>query len=200
MIKILVPTTKQRRERMHQFIASCSDNAGMEHQIVVFENALGGYVKAIRTLAATCSPTDIIMAANDDISFGKDWLKILYTALINAFPDGYGMAMGDDGIHGDKHATLPLVRADMFLQTCHGGYWHNFCDWEWYHIAKARGKFIYVPEAKTIHEHWSNNKAERDETYLLQVPYFETDKDLFWERYALSDGFKNWESLEGYAD
>ena len=195
MVKILVPTTVGRRKRMAQFIASCGDNAGMPHQVIVFENALGGYVKAIRLLAATCKPDDIIMAANDDIVFGKNWLKILYTAFMGAFPDLDGLAMGDDGIHGDKHATLPLMTAGNFLKYCHAGYWHNFCDWEWYYIAKARGKFLYVPESKMIHEHWSVGKAERDETYLLQAPYFETDSDLFWTRWALSDGFKKWETL-----
>jgi hypothetical protein len=89
------------------------------------------------------------------------------------------------------------MTAGNFLKYCHAGYWHNFCDWEWYYIAKARGKFLYVPESKMIHEHWSVGKAERDETYLLQAPYFETDSDLFWTRWALSDGFKKWETLDG---
>jgi GT2 family glycosyltransferase len=76
MVKILIPTVKERRNILHRCMESCGDNAGIQHQIIVYENNVG-YVLAIKEMLYRCHDDDLVVLMNDDVEFGKDWLRIL---------------------------------------------------------------------------------------------------------------------------
>jgi hypothetical protein len=84
---------------------------------------------------------------------------------------------------------------DWFKKNVCWDYSHNFIDQEWTEVAKQQDAFLYVPDSHIYHNHWSFGKSERDATYMGQMKDFELDKDLYNERYALSNGFKDMELL-----
>lgn len=191
MVKILIPTTKERRPILHRCMESCGDNAGMPHQIIVYENN-EGYVMALKEMIYSCYDEDIVVLINDDIVFGKDWLRILFDAF-----SGVGIAQPQEmnnPVKEDK-AVTPIGLAGWFKEYAHFGYKHNYIDQEWTDVAKQRGTFLFVPDSHIYHNHWSFGKSERDSTYLEQMKDFEFDKDLYQERFALSSGFKDLDAI-----
>jgi hypothetical protein len=200
MIKVLVPTTPKRRARVIEFLNSCLDNAGIEHEVVIFENQLGGFVKAIRAMVDRLEDDDPIVLMNDDVTFGKDWLKILYEGFMSR--PGIELAQSREMCnpmpYHNNQAVLPMGRPAFFRKFAYRGYHHNFVDWEWTEIANQRGSYLYVPESIIYHNHWTFGKSTRDETYLTQAPYFDTDEALFHKRFNESNGFKEWRNLDGY--
>ena len=79
-----------------------------------------------------------------------------------------GLAFGDDGINGGRHATHfvlggDLVRSVGFLAL--PGLERLFIDTVWCDIARNRGVFRYLPNVKLTHVHFSNGLAPIDRTY-----------------------------------
>ena len=83
-----------------------------------------------------------------------------------ALPDG--LAFGDDGINGDKHATHfviggRLVREMGWLAL--PGLQRIFIDTMWNTLTEKRGVRRYLPDVKLTHLHFSNGTAPVDATY-----------------------------------
>lgn len=79
-----------------------------------------------------------------------------------------GLAFGDDGINGERHATHfvlggDLVRSVGFLAL--PGLERLFIDTVWCDIARDRGVFCYLPNVQLTHVHFSNGLAPVDRTY-----------------------------------
>ena len=68
MVKVLIPTTKERRPILHRCMESCGDTAGMPHEIVVFENNWG-YVEALKYMVVNCDNSDVVILMNDTFYF-----------------------------------------------------------------------------------------------------------------------------------
>jgi len=190
MVKVLIPTTKERRPILNRFIRSCDDNAGVPHQIVSFENDVG-YVNALKLMVENCKDDDVVVLMNDDMVFGKDWLKILIEAYVKSTRVEIAQSQEMNNPNPTDLAITPIGKAGWFKKYACWEYKHNYIDREWTDIAKARGTYLYVPESQIYHNHWSFGKSEKDATYNTQTKYFELDKDLYNERYALTDGFRN---------
>jgi hypothetical protein len=192
MIKVLIPTTKRRRNILYRCMENCVENAGIDHEIVVYENDVG-YVKALLTMINGCKDEDVVVLLNDDILFGKDWLYILNDSFL-----GVELVQSREMNNPESSdlAVTPMGYAGWFKKYAHSGYHHNFIDKEWTDIAKARGSYLYVPDSHIYHEHWSFGKSDRDDVYLEQMKWFELDKNLYNERFALSNGFKDLDKLE----
>lgn len=173
MITIVIPTTKERRERLQLTVEAIRNNSNYPHRILIYENEDGGWVKA--ALNAIDGISGPICFMSDDMIPQKDWLKLLMDKYDNNF------VYPDDGINNGSVATVQLCDADYFRKYMFPEYHHNFGDTELTEIARIQGKLIYVPESKIIHNHWTKG-ANRDNTYLTQVPYFEHDKNLFNSR------------------
>ena len=195
LVKVIIPTTPQRRGLLFKAITSCLDNAGMEHEIVIFENNGIGVVKAISMMLEGLQDSDIVAIGNDDIVFGKDWLKILYGALLSNPDKRLFEAREMNNPNRDTEIGTPLFTIGFWKEYWHNGYFHNFVDTEMNMRAKNKGVWMRVPDSITYHNHWSFGKSDRDSTYLAQMEHWELDKDLFNERYALSDGFRNMDKL-----
>jgi hypothetical protein len=79
-----------------------------------------------------------------------------------------GLAFGNDGINGERHATHFVLGGDLvhsvgFLSL--PGLYRVFIDTVWNDIARERGVFRYLPHVTLTHEHFSNRKGLMDETY-----------------------------------
>jgi GT2 family glycosyltransferase len=142
-----------------------------------------------------CKDDDLVVLMNDDMVFGKDWLKILLEAFEKDTKIELAQSQEMNNPEKTDKAVTPMGYAGWFKKYVCWEYKHNYIDQEWTEVAKAMGSFLYVPESKIYHNHWSFGKSERDATYLEQMKDFEQDKDLYNERYALSNGFKNMENL-----
>lgn len=79
-----------------------------------------------------------------------------------------GLAYGDDGVHGARHATHPCVGGDRIrelgwiaLPGCKRIYIDNVL----FEDAVKRNMAHYLPHVITEHLHFSNGKSPMDETY-----------------------------------
>jgi GT2 family glycosyltransferase len=176
MITVIIPTTKERRERLDECVNAVKDNAGIPHRILIYENNDGGCVLAMHN--AVKDINGLIFIINDDMIMEKDCLKILMDNYDNNF------LYPDDGIQKGKFACSFFCDADYFRKHLHLGYTHNYVDNELTEIARMQGKLKYVPEAKLIHKHWTRGVA-KDKTYGLQDTTKEKDKKLYEERLAV---------------
>jgi len=89
-----------------------------------------------------------------------------------------GLAFGDDGINGERHATHfvlggDLVRSVGWLSL--PGLERLYIDTVWNDI--ARGVHRYLPHVKMTHHHFSNRKARYDATY--RKPGKAADKAIY---------------------
>lgn len=78
-----------------------------------------------------------------------------------------GLAFGDDGINGDRHATHFVLGDGLAREVgwlALPGLSRIFIDTVWNEIAEARGVRRYLPDVKLTHLHFSIG-APRDETY-----------------------------------
>ncbi len=180
MIFILIPTTKERRPRLKELIDSIHENTqGIDYSIVTFENHIG-WVRAHRSMLNRINGYCVLLA--DDLIVKENWLQNLWNSFVDAFPAGDGIAEPFNEIHGPNLSQHPLGRSDTILKYLHKGYIHNYSDNEFTDRARADGKLIYVPTAIIEHKHWTNGKAQRDETYLSQLKSLEHDKELYESR------------------
>lgn len=108
------------------------------------------------------------------------WEEALITA---AGKDG--LAFGDDGINGERHAAHfvlggDLVRAVGVLSL--PGLERLFIDTFWNVVAQRLAVFRYLPHVRMTHRHFSNRKALMDATY--RKPGKENDRAIYeaWSR------------------
>ncbi len=185
MIYILIPTTKDRRPRLKELLASIEEHTqNVQHCVVIYENADGGWVKAIHN--ALQGINGYVVVLGSDTVVEKDWLWNLWNTFITAFPKGDGAAEPFNELHGEKLCQHPLAHTDTIRKYLHEGYIHNFSDNEFTERLRSEGKLIFVPSAKIQHNHVNNGKAPMDETYkiVLNTDNYEHDSKLFSKRKA----------------
>lgn len=190
MIYIIIPTTKDRRPRLKELIESIQEHTqNVRHCIVVYENSDGGWVSAILNAIKDINGYCVLLGSDTIVE--KDWLKNLWTAFVKAFPDGTGVAEPYNELHGDKICQHPLAHSSTIRKYLHPGYVHWYSDNEFTDRARADGKLIYVPEARIEHKHFTNGKAQVDETYKIVFNPQTNERDRMLYQKRKQNGFKD---------
>jgi hypothetical protein len=177
MVFVVIPTTKERRARLEKCIASLRENAGMPFTLCIYENEPRGAIIAMHEMLEGI--TGLVWWIQDDVILTEpNTLKRLY--------DQYqsGVLCPDDGIVHGEIITLPFCLAHWLKEFTFKGYYHNYADREFTDVMKKYNLYKYCPNIKVDHQHWVNGKAERDETYKLQLN--KNDKELYEKR--ISEG------------
>lgn len=194
MIKVCIPTTPGRRVRLLECIKAVQDNSNYPHELVVFENQLGGWVAAVREMVKDLGE-DPVVVIGDDVLPQPDWLKILVVAYQKKFPNQDGLVQPDDGSHNGRIASYPMATPQYLRRWIYSGYVHNWADKELKKVSEAQGHYLFVPEAKTIHRHHEVYPELYDETYALQKDTEPKDKELYRQRETASNGYRNPEKI-----
>lgn len=102
--------------------------------------------------------------ADDAILNAQGMLRLLENEAKN-----WNMSYPDDGIHGERMATMPciggdLVRACGFLSP--PGFMHEGIDVIWTVIAQKLGFARYMPQLSYTHVHPLMGRAKWDKTYI----------------------------------
>jgi len=125
--------------------------------------------------------------ADDVLPSAPDWDRKLIAA---AGRDG--LAFGDDGINGEKHAPHFVLGGDLvreFGWLALPGLDRIYIDTVWNDIARDRGVMRYLPDVKMPHLHFSNRRALMDVTYRKQNKA--RDRAIYEEWRRLSAGPDN---------
>lgn len=195
MIKVCIPTTPGRRVRLLECVKAVQDNSNYPHELVVFENQLGGWVAAVRQMIKDLG-NDPVVVIGDDVLPQPDWLKILVAAYQGKFPNQEGLVQPDDGRHRGRIASYPMATPQYLLRWLYSGYIHNYADKELKKVSEAQGRYLWVPEAKTIHMHFEVYPELYDDTYALWKVTEPKDRKLFYEREAASKNYQNPEAID----
>jgi hypothetical protein len=176
MIYCIIPTTKERRQRLQKCIDSIRDSVCNEPiTICSYENFDGGWVNATHKLIQDIN--GIVFLLGDDMVLDKDCIQELWNNYENGF-----LLQPDEQHHRGNLAVSPFCHTDILKSYLFKGYKHLYADEELTEVMKAMGKYKPVLTAKLDHQHFSNNAAPLDETYKLSQSYFDHDRVLFNER------------------
>jgi len=110
----------------------------------------------------------------DDVLPEGNWESLIETAGRD------GLAFGDDGINGEKHAAHFVLGGDLVREIgflCLPGLSRLYIDTVWCDIARARGVYRYRPDVRMPHLHFSNGRAPMDATY--RKPQRDADRALY---------------------
>jgi hypothetical protein len=132
---------------------------------------------------------DIIIMGNDDLIYETpSWDVTLHQELLN-FPDDIFCAWFNDGINGEKHCAFPIVSRKWAntLGYCfapRGTFHFGYNDTWTFDLGKRADCLHYIPQVKVSHHHFSNNKANYDETYKRNREdskgnFYSLDGDIF---------------------
>lgn len=193
MINILIPTTKDRRERLAKCIEAIRASVCTEPITVsTYENADGGFIAAIHKMLEPLKDEAIVFCIGDDVIVDKNCLQELF----NAFSSRKHMSKAGqsfviqpfDEFHDGKISVNPFTEAWVMKRYQYKGYIHNYADVEFTELIKERKMYVYFPQAKVEHVHYLNKKAAFDKTYKGEAGFNDHDKNLFHKRAAA--GFK----------
>ena len=187
MINIVIPTTPERKERLKECIESIHKNSGTEYNIHTYTSEGEGWVKAVHKALRGIEGLTVIVG--DDMTFDKDWLKILEEEYWKEFPENDGLAQPYDEIHRGLVAVCPMADAENLRKYIHKGYTHNYSDRELTDIFQNKGKYLYVPESIVNHNHYVLGKAENDKTYESNKETYVEDRILYRQR--INDNYNN---------
>ncbi len=110
----------------------------------------------------------------DDVLPEVNWESLIETAGRD------GLAFGDDGINGERHAAHFVLGGDLVREVgflCLPGLSRIYIDTVWCDIARAKGVYRYRPDVKMPHLHFSNGRALMDATY--RKPRRDADRALY---------------------
>lgn len=178
MVKILIPTTPERFQRLTSclhYLYQNTDLASTPFQVVIYPNRAGGVVKPYRELLESFGD-DLVVLLADDVIVGKGWLQ----ALVDRYEEGH-IVFAD---HGDKDelACFCLGRANLMLQYYSEEYIHNFADKEFTEVLKEKGLLKYVPESRVVNFGHMRDGVFQDATYDLQTESYAKDRNTYERR------------------
>ena len=164
LIYIVIPTTKERRPRARELLASIEAHTeNIRHAVIIYENDDGGWVPAVHNAIAGLNGYCVLLGS--DVVVESNWLRVLWDTFIAAFPEGDGAAEPYNEIHGSQLCQHPLAHTATIKKYLHSGYTHCYSDNEFTERARRDGKLIYVPEARIEHKNASIGKSAWDATY-----------------------------------
>jgi len=183
VIHVLIPTTSERRPRLAECVKALRKST-VPFQLHVFENEGMGWVAASRAMLADLKPGTPAFLMGDDMLVAPDTLAHLYQAWVEKLKGGNGICQPWEKYHGGELAVCPFGAAGYVLALMHPGYFHLYGDAEMTVVAKARGEYVAVPEAKLDHRHVIGGDAPMDGTYRIANSRGAEDKALFEKRIA----------------
>ena len=117
---------------------------------------------------------------DDVIPQTKNWDAILIEAAMKhgvSWPNDLITTPGHDKRWGHWFIKGDLLRAVGYFAP--SGVYHFYTDVVWMEIADRLGIGVYLPDVILEHMHFSNGKAEHDETYKSHKLHAEEDKKAF---------------------
>jgi cellulose synthase/poly-beta-1,6-N-acetylglucosamine synthase-like glycosyltransferase len=182
MIYICVPTTKERRPKLEKLIESVRQSDYPNLTLVIHEGIHPGCNESLHSFMWGIK--GLMFLLSDDNEVYPDTISILYDAYLKNFPQDDGCVSPYNEFQGGDLITAAFCRAETWCKYTFKGYIHNYSDNEFTEVLKSMDKHVYVPEARLIHNHWTNGKAEFDETYKSNNTTSERDRQLFIQRKA----------------
>lgn len=179
IIYIVIPTTAERRPLLARLYRSILDNTEGKYVICVYENFDGGWVPAVHNALEGLSDDALVVLLGSDVVVEKDWLKNLYAAFDERFPNHDGAAQPYDEINNGSLCQHPLAKAGTIRKYLDREFTHNWSDNLMTDKLKYYDKYLYVPEAKIEHKHWANKKAPMDNTYRVIMESYTRDKEIY---------------------
>lgn len=190
MITVCIPTVPKREQRLQVCLDALKQNTPEKHELLVYTNNDGGWVKACRNMLKDLKDRFVIILGDDAIP-QKDWLKNLESATLNHD----SLFCVNDLVFKDSVAVFPAGPASYIRKYLYAGYNHYGADSELTQIAKAQDRFVWVPDSIIHHHHFvhpSTSSAPLDDVYAeCWSQYKRKDERLFRERCKASDKFKN---------
>lgn len=151
LLKILIPTTRERRDRLEVCIRTIRMHTTIPHMVVVFENNLGGFVPAIHTMLAEVNGP--VWCIRDDTVVVDDAIDRMYQKYTELYPTGNGAVQPTNEPH-DKIDTMPLCDANTMRMYAYRGYTDStFATCELVEIMTGLGLCSHASDCSVRHLH-----------------------------------------------
>ncbi len=183
MVHCCIPTTKERRARLAECMASINDLAGTPVMFHIYENYREGFVQPLRKILQELPLDALVWCIGDDTRLTeKDTIKRLEARFWAEYPNGDGVVQPDDGIQRGAIITMPLCTVEtMYKYGTYDGFFLNFCDNLFTEVMEKKGKYTYCPEIHVEHQHHINKKAPMDDTYAFAQTKYAEDRELYFK-------------------
>ena len=186
MIYILIPSTKERRDRLAKCIEAIKQDQKYPTAIVTYENEDGctdvGWVKALHKLLDGIKDDQLVFVLGDDALVSPGCIQRLYEGYTALPQDEEWLLQPYEQFHKGELATFPFCKAGLLKKYVHRGYKHLYSDTELTLIMKAKNRYGIVKEAKVDHQHFLNDARLLDDTYRATQKFHDEDAKLFHER------------------
>ncbi|MAY75473.1 MAG: hypothetical protein CMJ31_12320 [Phycisphaerae bacterium] len=162
--------------------------------LVVWSDTYPGWAESINILCRDIVPAsaDIVVSGGDDMLPDPDRsAQQLAAEYFERFPDGFGVMQpaGDQFMWAQNYCGSPWF-GRRFFETMyggagpmHGGYRHNWADYELYWVARCLGVLWMRTDATQYHAHFSREGEETPEWWKQNVGAADrADCELFLER------------------
>jgi hypothetical protein len=185
MIYVLIPTTKERREKLQKCLDAIRDSICTEPiTTCIYENSDSGCVEAEHKLFSGFKDDTLAFILNDDMVVEPDCIQKLF----DAYEWDYVLQPYENTNFGNL-ASSPFASIKTLRQYIHKDYLHNYNDRELTEVAKMLGIYKKVLDAKLVHEHFSTGATQIDQTYMKNRDSKEKDKQLYELRKSINFGY-----------
>ena len=135
--------------------------------------------------AARASTGDILLYLSDDFDCFKDW-GVKITEIASKYQGEYLIKVNDGLQRFDNDVlTIPIMSRPLYNHLkyfWHPSYKSMWVDVDLYRTCARIGVLKFHPEVTFQHNHYSNGKAKRDETYARSDANWEQGKAIMAER------------------
>lgn len=170
------------------------ERADIPADIVRWSDTYPGWAESINILCRDVVPksADIVVSGGDDmLPDPHKPAQQLADEYFHRFPDGMGVMQpaGDDFMWSQNYCGSPWFARPFFSTMyrgrgpMHGGYRHNWADYELYWVARCRNILWMNHDATQYHAHFSRDGSERPDWWQREVA--DTDRrdcELFLAR------------------
>lgn len=186
---IICPSIRTKRAMlMYESLRNTSDAD------VLFLSEKGSITDLINRAYRFSRGYDYYHITNDDFIYRtKNWDKILVDKIESS--GGWGIAYGSDLYLNEALPTAPVISRNIIdalgwiqLPTLE----HLCGDMVWNYIGKKIDALFYVKDVVIEHQHFLNNKAEKDDVYQKT-----NSKEMFRKDH---ESFRNWVQQDSERD
>ena len=162
------------RERGYKIaILQNQERGEIPADLCVWSDTYPGWAESINILCADIVPSsaDIVVSGGDDmLPEPSKTAHDMAREYFERFPDGFGVMQpaGDTFMWGDNYCGSPWFARPFFSAMysgrgpMHGGYRHNWADYELYWVARCMGCLWMRDDVKQFHAHFSRDGVEED--------------------------------------
>ena len=161
MLYILIPSTKERRERRQKLLDSIyAQKTTHPFVVCIYESEGEGWAIGLKKMIEGIN--DTVWLLSDDWVLEENCIEELMNHYNEKFPFKDGMVQPNGHMEGGM-GWCPVVPSNV-LPSILDGYIH-YADYEIQDYFKKVGRWSIARKAKVNHEHYSFNKDLEDETY-----------------------------------